>query len=250
MTTITIIALLIILGIYAYMYYRLKRKYTQVLQEKQISDIAVNAMKEIEDIDEADNLSNINTVKESLKAFTPIAPFAAYYERRHIQTIPERKVYEALLRIAADYHVNVLPQVPYPCLVSSKPNPKFDTINFLRIAKKRVDFAITDKRGVTQFIIEVDGNSHYTSKTKYTNEDNNVQQKKDIDRDEFLRNCKIPTLRIPVSKIVKDTTENPPYILYSKVEDYIKQNSTIMNLLNQCKERQEIFLAQHNYKSY
>ena len=243
MTEIIIVLLLIVLGIYVYLYYQLKKKLKDMEHKKEIADVAITAMKEIEDIDEAANLSSLDSSKEALQTFSPIAPFAAYYKKRPIQTIPERKVYEALLNIAEDYHVNILPQVPYPCLVSSNSTPSFETINFLRIAKKRVDFAVTDKRGITQFIIEIDGSSHDNDKEYDT-----IQQKKDVDRDLFFKYLKIPTLRIPLKEVLKNPNEKPLYVMYSKVENHVKHNQTIMNLLQQCKTRQEQFLAEQKNK--
>lgn len=238
METIIIFILLIVLSRYIYLCYQLNKKIKHIQCSKilkhEVIDTVIKVVDEIEDIDEF-NHSN-SSVEDKMKAFTPISDCAKYYEKKFIQTISERKVYEKLLQIFENYHVNIFPQVPYSCIVKSR-NKKYDIPNFLRISQKRVDFVITDKCGNTLFVIELDGDSHKGI----------IQKKKDADRDAFFNHeaISIPVWRIPLSEIMEDMSRNSGKIMRNKLENCLNQNHMINELLKSKKN-----LAVHYNKIY
>lgn len=184
--TLTIVLLIIILiGVYLNFY--INWKSAQNLKSKEFENN--NKLLSIYTTTLESNSNSFNTPENKNLAiedyvYKPIAKYAEYYEPCFIQTLSEKNVFLALIRVLSSYNIYIFPQVSFACIVTGK-NETYDSINFNRIAKKRVDYAIVNHYGETLFIIELDGDSHNQSdKTPYV-EERYLQGEKDKDRDEF-----------------------------------------------------------------
>lgn len=242
MTIISILLIIIAIGLYLNLYFNWKAK--SYAKSPLILDWfykifdKTNVSSKIEQHATTDTTSTDCNILIKQESYTPISEYAKFYEPCYIQTLSEKNVFSALLTILSPYNVYVFPQVSFSCIVSGKKNSNFDFINFHRIAKKRVDYAIVNNYGKTLFIMELDGINH-TSNDKTPSNELCIQELKDKDRDKFWEICGVPSIRIPLSEIIdpdrskknKGTGQVSPYIIFDKLSCKIMANANIATLL-------------------
>ncbi len=121
-----------------------------------------------------------------------------YIKKEYLLTPTELKFYKILKSITDEMDLIICPQIPLYEIIKNKQYKDFN-----KIARKSIDFVITEKNLKIKFCIELDDYTH--------------KQKKRIKRDKFvnelLKATDIKILRIPVQnfydkeKLKKDITE-------------------------------------------